>query len=120
MSATAPHVLKVAAIAEFAAGLALLIAPALVAQQLLGEQPAGLALIVARVTGIALIGLGIASWPGPALLGMLTYSAMVALYLATIGLTGVAGPLLWPAVILHVVLTALLGAALAQQRRASA
>ena len=40
---------------------------------------------------------------------MLTYSAMVTLYLAYLGLAGgLTGVLLWPAVILHAILTALL------------
>jgi hypothetical protein len=101
--------LTFAAIAEAATGLALLLVPALVGQLLLGEQLTGVTMAVARVAGIALIGLGIACWPGPPRLGMLTYGALVTLYLAYLGLTGVfAGVLLWPAVILHAMLTVLL------------
>lgn len=102
-----------AGVAEAATGLALLIVPSLVGQLLLGEPLAGVAIPVARVAGIALIGLGIACWPGPPLVGMLTYSAVVTLYLAYLGLTaGVGGVLLWPAVILHLVVTALLARSL--------
>jgi len=98
-----------AGVAEAATGLALLIVPSLVGQLLLGESLAGVAIPVARVAGIALIGLGIACWPGPPLIGMLTYSAMVAVYLAFLGITaGVSGALLWAAVIVHLLLTALL------------
>jgi hypothetical protein len=101
-----------AAIGEAAGGLALLIAPSLVGQLLLGEQLAGVAIPVARVAAIALIALGIACWPGPPLIGMLTYSALVTLYLAYLGFAGgLVGVLLWPAVALHVVLTILLGRA---------
>ena len=75
-------VLIFAAVAEAATGLALLLVPSLVGQLLLGEELTGIAVPVARVAGIALIGLGIACWPGPPLLGMLIYSAVVALYLA--------------------------------------
>ena len=71
-----------AAVGEAATGLALLIAPSLVGQLLLGEQFAGVAIPVARVAGIALIALGIACWPGSPIVGMLTYSALVTLYLA--------------------------------------
>jgi hypothetical protein len=40
---------------------------------------------------------------------MLIYSAAVALYLASVGFAGgLTGILLWPAVVLHVILTALL------------
>src|SRR6476620_9980493 len=110
--------LAFAAISEAATGLALLIAPSLVGQLLLGEQLAGVAIPVARVAGIALIALGIACWPGPPLLGMLTYSALVTLYLSYLGFAGdFAGVLLWPAVFLHVVLTALLIRATVQVRR---
>jgi hypothetical protein len=101
--------LALAAVGEIATGLALLVVPSLVGQLLLGEQLAGVAIPVARVAGIALIGLGIACWPGTPLMGMLIYSAAVALYLAFVGFAGGAGGLLlWPAVALHVALTALL------------
>ena len=83
--------------------------PRLVGQLLLGEELTGIAIPVARVAGIALIALGIACWPGPPLVGMLTYSALVTLYLAYLGFAdGLTGVLLWPAVVLHLILTALL------------
>ncbi|MGZ7030268.1 MAG: hypothetical protein ACXVG9_13170 [Terriglobales bacterium] len=111
-------VLNFAAVAEAATGLGLLIVPSLVGQLLLGEQPTGIAIAVARVAGIALIALGIACWPGPPLVGMLTYSALVTLYLAYLGLAaGLTGVLLWPAVILHVILTALLAYGVTRLRR---
>jgi len=77
------RVLVLAAVSEAATGLALLIVPSLVGRLLLGEQLTGIAIPVARVAGIALIALGIAclprserGWPGPPLVGMLTYSAV--------------------------------------------
>jgi hypothetical protein len=101
--------LAFAAIGEVLTGLALLIAPSLVGQVLLGEQLAGVAIPVARVSGIALIALGIACWPGPPLVGMLVYSALVTLYLAYLGFAGgLTGVLLWPVAVLHAILTALL------------
>ncbi len=103
-------VLTFAAVAEAATGLALLIVPSLVARLLFGQELTGVAVPVARVTGIALIGLGIACWPGPPLVGMLVYSLAVTLYLAYVGLTGgFNGILLWPAVALHAILSVLLG-----------
>jgi hypothetical protein len=76
---------------------------------LFGAALTGIAIIVARVTGIALIALGVACWPGTPLAGMLTYSAAVTLYLAYVGFTGdLSGILLWPVVVLHLILTALL------------
>jgi len=101
-----------AAAGEAATGLALLIVPSLVGQLLLGEELTSVAIAVARVAGIALIALGIACWPGPALVGMLIYIAAVTLYLAYLGIAGgLTGVLLWPAVALHLVLSILLGRA---------
>jgi len=106
-------VLVLAAVSEAATGLALLIVPSLVGRLLLGEELTGVALPVARVLGIALIALGVACWPGTPLVGMLTYSAVVTLYLAYVGFAGgLNGVLLWPAVVLHAILTALLTRAL--------
>ena len=104
--------LILAAVGEAVTGVALLVVPSLVGRLLLGEELGGVALPVARVAGIALIGLGIACWPGPPRVGMLTYSGAVTLYLAYVGFAGgFAGVLLWPAVVLHAILTALLSRA---------
>jgi hypothetical protein len=81
-------VLIFAAFAEAITGLALLIVPSLVGRLLLGEELTRIAIPVARVTGIALIALAVACWPGPPLLGMLTYSTVIALYLAYLGFAG--------------------------------
>ena len=107
--------LVLAAVSEAVTGLALLIVPSLVVQLLLGEELTGIAIPVARVAGIALIALGVACWPGTPLIGMLTYSSAVTLYLAYVGFAGgLTGTLLWPAVVLHVILTVLLTRALAK------
>jgi hypothetical protein len=113
------NVLVFAAIAEIATGLALLIVPSLVSRLLLGEELVGVAIPVARVAGIALIALGIACWPGGQRAGMLTYSTAVAIYLAYLGFTSGAssGVLLWPAVVLHVLLSALLFRTLSSERQ---
>ena len=101
-----------AAVGEGATGLALLIIPSLIGQLLLGEPLTGIAVPVARVAGIAVVALAIACWPGPPLVGMLIYSALITLYFAYLlfagGLTRL---LLWPAAALHVALTVLLGRA---------
>jgi hypothetical protein len=102
-------VLILAALAEGMTGLALLLVPSLVGRLLFGEDLAGVGVLAGRVTGIALIALGVACWPGPPTAGMLIYSAAVALYFFYIGsLGGLTGILLWPAAVLHLVLTALL------------
>jgi hypothetical protein len=104
------NVLIFAAVAEAATGLALLIVPSVVGQLLLGEELTGIAIPVARVTGIALIALAVACWPGPPLVGMLIYSATVTLYLAYLGFAGgLTGIFLWPAVALHAILSVFLG-----------
>ncbi len=105
--------LPLVAVAETATGLALLVVPAPVVWLLFGADVTGVAVPASRVTGIALIALGVACWPGPAIAGMFTYSLLVTLYLAYIGLAGgFTGLALWPAVGLHAILTALLVASL--------
>src|SRR5262245_8253161 len=99
-------VLVFTAVAEIVTGLALLIVPSLVGQLLLNEEFADITIPVARVTGLALIGLGLACWPGPPILGMLVYSTLVMLYLGYIGFAGdFVGVFLWPAVLFDVVLS---------------
>ena len=114
--------LAVAAVAEAATGVALLVIPAFVGRLLLGAELSGVALIVGRVAGIALVALGVACWPGrTALCGMLAYNALATLYLAYVGLGAeFAGELLWPAVVLHAALTALLVRAWVQSRKPAA
>jgi hypothetical protein len=103
-------ILIFAAVAEVLTGLALLVVPSMVGQVLLGQQLAGVAVPVARVAGIALIALGIACWPATPLLGMLAYSSMALLYLGYVALAGeFVGVLLWPAIVLHAILSILLG-----------
>jgi hypothetical protein len=103
------RVLIFAAVAEAATGLALLLVPSVVGRLLLGDELNGIAFVVARIAGIALIALGVACLPGRARAGMLTYGAAVTLYLAYLGLSGASsGVLLWPAVAVHAILTMLL------------
>lgn len=103
-------VLTVAAVAEAGLGVALIVVPSLVGRLLLGSDLAGVAGPLARVAGIALIALGVACMPGcTALGGMLTYSLLITPYLFYLASRGEwAGPLLWPAVGLHTVLSLLL------------
>ena len=111
-------VLTVAAVVEVATGMALLIVPSLVGRLLFGAEFTGVANPAARVTGIALLALGVGCLPGStALCGMLTYGALATLYLAYLGVIGEwVGPLLWPAVVLHGILTLLLAQACFQSR----
>jgi hypothetical protein len=109
--------LNVAAVAEAAMGVALLAVPSLVGRLLLGAELTGVGITVARVTGIALIGLGVACWPGTPLTGMLIYSTLTTLYFTYLGVSGVAGILLWPAVAAHAGLSILLVRAWRKEQR---
>ena len=106
-------VLVCAAVGEAATGVALLIVPSIVGRLLFGAELAGVSIPVARVAGIALIALGIACRPAgdanPGLPAMLLYGLLATLYLAWLGMSGEwVGSLLWPAVMLHAILTILL------------
>ena len=106
------YLLVFTGVAEAATGVALLLVPELVGRLLLGAELAGVSVVVARVAGIALLALGVGCWPGPASLGMLFYNALGTVYFAYLAINGQwAGPLLWPVVGLHAVLTILLGRA---------
>jgi hypothetical protein len=108
--------LTVTAAVETATGLALLGLPSLVVSLLLGgslDTPA--ALVVARVTGAALLALGVACWlarndeKSGAAVGLVTamtlynVAAVSVFVYASAGL-GLSGIGLWPAVILHAAL----------------
>jgi hypothetical protein len=106
------RVLILAALSEAATGAGLLILPTLVVRLLLGVEPSGVAVVIARVTGIALISLAIACWPGRTnpFCGMLTCNVLMTGCLALVAVQGEwVGRLLWPVVILHLLMTILLG-----------
>jgi hypothetical protein len=101
--------LAITGVLEAATGLALLIVPAVVGRLLLGTELAGVSVVVARVAGIALLALGVGCWPGPASLGMFTYNLLATVYFVYLALGREwAGPLLWPVVGVHAVITFLL------------
>ena len=109
---TLARTLGFAASLELGTGFALLVAPTLVITLLAGEGVSRTAVLLGRFLGIALLGLGLAGWPGrhgaapgPAVRGLLAYNALIALYLARLGAAGLwTGLLLWPAVALHAML----------------
>ena len=119
---TSPLVLSLACVLEAATGLALVLIPRTVIGLLLGATVLGTAAVPCRIAGFGLIALAVACWPGNArrreLAGMLAYDAPVTLYLLFVGLgRSWSGPLLWPAVIVHVILTMLLARAWLRERR---
>jgi hypothetical protein len=107
---------------EGATGLALIVAPSFVARLLLGAELPEIGAAVARVAGITLVALVLGAWLGrrdgtgfSGLAALLAYNALVAIYLGWLGLEGAfVGPLLWPAVILHVIVTVLIAIAVRQ------
>lgn len=111
---------------EGATGLALIAAPAFVARLLLGADLPEIGAVTARVAGITLVALVLGSWLGrrarggiSALAALLAYNALITVYLGWLGIEGVfIGPLLWPVVVFHALVTAMLALALWQSRRA--
>ena len=117
-------VLGIAAAVEAVTGLFLLVFPHLVVNFLLGVAVTGISIVIGRVAGIALLSLGVGCWFGRqeatggwALPAMLLYNVLVTPYLAFVGLgTEFVGVLLWPAVVVHGVLTTLLAYAWSKDR----
>jgi len=102
---------------ELGTALLAMVDPALLVRLLLGADIAGIAVVLGRCFGIALLALGLACWPGragdggglPAFRAMLVYNALIALFLVYLSVVEhMAGVMLWPAVILHAVVALLL------------
>jgi hypothetical protein len=115
-------ILMLAALAEAGTGVILLIYPPIVVRLLFNADTVGAGVIMSRLAGIALIGLGAACWPATdnrrAFQGLVTYSVLAMLFLIYIGvLSEGVGLLLWPAVVVHAILIVLLGGAWLKQRK---
>lgn len=123
MAGPIKKVLAFAAAGEAATGLMLIVYPPIVVRLLCGAEINGSGVIVSRIFGISLVAISVACWPAETsaqpLYGMLTYTALAALYLIALGISGDVGILLWPAVAVHAVLTFLLGCACLKQRKSS-
>ncbi|MGB0133765.1 hypothetical protein [Dokdonella sp.] len=118
------------AVVEFATGAGLVFVPSVIVEILLGHSlESEVALVVARIAGLALIAMGLVCWfektttrggsPDSLLTGLLVYNIGVPVllvhgYLAH-GIEGVAS---WPAVAFHLVLAAWLAACLRHGRSA--
>jgi len=111
------RLLTLTAVIEAATGLALMAVPPVVVRLLLGGEISGASIPLGRVAGFGLLSLGMACWPGrnatgntgPALRAILTYNSLATLYLLRLGVGGEwVGPLLWPAVGVHGILSLLL------------
>jgi len=103
-----------AAVEAAATGLILLLSPALFGRLIFGAELSEPGQALGRLTGIVLLGFALASWPKPTTkptLAMFIYNLLATLYLCYLGIEGtLVGFLLWPAVALHLLLTALLAA----------
>lgn len=109
-----PSLLVVTALVEAGAAVALLVAPELAIGLLLGSGLSSPSLlVVGRVTGAALMALGVASWlarrgpsrgPTAVVAGMLIYNLAVPILLLHAASLGMRGIALWPASILHAAL----------------
>jgi hypothetical protein len=117
-------VLALSAGVEAVTGLALIALPAFVGRLLLGGEITGLGLVVARCFGVALLALSIAVWPHIAatlqsVRAMMLYNGGLAVYFVWLATAGqLAGPLLWPAAVIHGVVAALLAGSLIPRPRA--
>ena len=116
MARFAPHwVMSCVAALELGTGALALLLPGLLLALLLGLAPSDTALTLVRFFGIALVAFGLASWPlrdassTQSAVAMLAYNALIAIYLAYLGVAkDHVGPLLWPASVLHAALALLL------------
>lgn len=107
---------NISAAVEVLTGIAMLLAPMLVVELLLGEGLGAVGVAVTRVLGVGLLSLGISTWETASLpahnfgrAGLCSYNIGVTVLLLFVGVTGeTGGPLLWPVVGLH----GLIGAAM--------
>ena len=113
------RMLALGAAGEVVTGLVLAMAPALFIRLLMGVALSGPGIALGRLTGFALIALGVACWPlaeaggrSPAVRALLAYGVLVTVYLVALGVDGaLVGVLLWPAVVAHAIFTLLLARA---------
>ena len=104
--------IAVAAAIEAGTGLVLVSFPSLFVRLLLGVELSEPGQVVGRLAGFSLLALVLACWPAEepesqatkSVRALLIFSALVALYLVYLGVDGgFGGPLLWPAMVLHLV-----------------
>jgi len=109
------RLLILSAAIEATTGLALTAAPGLVTRLLMGAGPSDSGIAVARLTGIALLCLGLACWPSgdvanpPTVRALFTYNLLAAVYLGYLRVgAGFVSHLLLPACFMHALLASLL------------
>jgi hypothetical protein len=106
--------MRAVAAGEAATGLALILFPNMVVRFLFGTDIAGAGLAGARIAGMALTALALACWPDVvhgsgarrSRIAMLVYNVLATTYLGLLAIGGeLRGPLLWPAVVVHLAVT---------------
>jgi len=101
---------KASAVIEVLTGVALLVAPSLVIELLLGSGLSSIGIAVSRVLGVGLLSLGVAAWDITRLapkVGICIYNLGAATLLSYFGTLGeMNGILLWPAAALHGIVSA--------------
>lgn len=111
------------AVAEISAGAGLLIVPSILADLLFGQPlDSGVALVVGRLAGLALIAIGLSCWLDKSnnhgnslLVGLLFYNSTVSVLLIfSFFVQGINGILLWPAVAAHLAFAVFLISSLRQ------
>ena len=110
------RLIGVAAAIEAITGLALIVVPSVVAWLLFRAELTDAGLATARVAGCGLLALGAACRPDDSkstaarsVQGLLIYNSFVSIFFAYLVVRGqLVGVLLWPALLLHVLLSALL------------
>jgi hypothetical protein len=109
-------IVVVAALEAVATSLVLILAPSLFGWLVLGAELSEAGQALGRLAGIVLLAFGLACWPAPAaanqatsaVRALLIYNLLAAIYLLYLGVAGkLVGMLLWPAVVLHAILTIL-------------
>jgi hypothetical protein len=106
------NLLVLTAVIEAGAGLVFLITPSVAAMLLFGSSPdAPVALMVTRLTGAALVTLGVACWlacgdlesraAAAVVAAMLFYNLAALAILVAAGIKGLVGITLWLGVVLH-------------------
>lgn len=100
---------QLASLLELITGAALVILPATVMELLFGSSIEATGNHIAQLYGLALIGLGLASWgipcPKSGKIALLFYNNLAGLLLLYLAFQGIAqGFMVWPAAILHLAL----------------
>ena len=118
-------IIPVAAVEAALTGFILIVSPPFFAWLVLGTELSDADRALGRLGGIALVGAGLAAWSAPAAdyrvssaRALFIYNLLATIYLGYLGLYGhLVGILLWPAVALHAIFSALVAPLYLHQTR---